>query len=538
VKRVHACKLVPLAVVLLCVLPSAAQTRRQFVLSHTEYLDRAQAIWEAQMIGQVTGLKFEHRVASVLRSTPLVDPPGHAEPDDDYYYEMVAVRAFEKYGLGLTVQQLGQQWLENNAGTWGSSEQTLKLLRRGVQPPDTGSPRYNKLWWTIGPQFSSDLYGILAPGMPNVAAELARRLGHINGYAEGTDGAVFVASMVSLGFVEKDSRTIVRKAAQMISPRSPYRQCLDAVIRMAEAGKQPGEIADAINDRWGIEYPATNNAVVNGGIVAISVWFGGGDFLKTENIAFTAADYADTDCNAANAGSVVAAMHGMAALPAAQVIALHDRVFGDHLGDVALTPPVDESISGLAARTVAIGERILLQHGAQRQGSRLAIFVQHPVTQASELFTLTDLGKLWNPQWTLERAGYGGAGGGLFGLRGDTYLDGGVLAVFPRDEVRGALLRRQVRLDGAVKLSFDAGADPGRTWHLQVFADNDLLLDRRINGGPKQAGAATAEAPTWQHIEVDLAAYKGRTVTLRLYDLILVPGAYAGNSYWRDLSLR
>ena len=317
----------------------AKPARHTLVLSRADYLDRAKAIWTAQMIGQLTGLRFEHKPASVLANTPLVRAKGFAEPDDDYYYEMVAIRAFEKYGIHLTVEQLGRQWLENSAGTWGSSEQTLLQLKRGIKPPDTGNPRYNKLWWTIGPQFSSDLYGILAPGMPNLAAEMARRFGHINGYAEGTDGAVFIASMVSLGFVESDSRQIVRKAAHMISPLSPYRQCLDTVISMAEAGKQPEEISRAINDRWGIEYPATNNAVVNGGIVAISVWFGKGDFSATEQLAFTAADFADTDCNAANAASVVAAMHGMSALPAEFVASLNDRVYGDHMGPLKLTPP-------------------------------------------------------------------------------------------------------------------------------------------------------------------------------------------------------
>jgi hypothetical protein len=174
------------------------------------------------MIGQMTGGLFEHKPASVLKNTPLVLGQGFAPPDDDYYYEMVAIRAFEKYGIDLTVEQLGAQWLENNAGSWGSSEQALLLLKRGVKPPDTGNPRYNKLWWTIGPQFSSDVYGALAPGMPNVAAQMARRLTHINGYAEGTDGAVFVAGMVSLGFVETDTKQIVRKAAQLLSPLSGY----------------------------------------------------------------------------------------------------------------------------------------------------------------------------------------------------------------------------------------------------------------------------------------------------------------------------
>src|SRR5580698_4355486 len=86
------------------------------ILSHAEYLDRVEAIWTAQMIAQSTGLRFEHQPASVLPVTPMTHLPGYAPVDDDYYYEMVAIRAFEKYGIGLTVEQLGEQWLENNAG--------------------------------------------------------------------------------------------------------------------------------------------------------------------------------------------------------------------------------------------------------------------------------------------------------------------------------------------------------------------------------------------------------------------------------------
>jgi len=57
---------------------------------------------------------------------------------------------------------------------------------------DTGHARYNKLRFTIGPQFSADIYGMLAPGMPNLAGKLARNFGHLNGFAEGTDGALSV----------------------------------------------------------------------------------------------------------------------------------------------------------------------------------------------------------------------------------------------------------------------------------------------------------------------------------------------------------
>ena len=50
---------------------------------------------------------------------------------------MCAVRAFERYGIGLTVQQLGQQWLENGCGSWGSSEQARFNLEKGIKPPDS-----------------------------------------------------------------------------------------------------------------------------------------------------------------------------------------------------------------------------------------------------------------------------------------------------------------------------------------------------------------------------------------------------------------
>jgi hypothetical protein len=497
------------------------------VLSHAEYLDRVQAIWTAQMIAQRTGGRFEHQPASTLPVTPLSQLPGYAPVDDDYYYEMVAVRAFEKYGIGLTVQQLGQQWLENNAGSWGSSEQALLLLKRGITPPDTGHPRYNKLWWTIGPQFSSDVYGALNPGMPNAAAEMARRLGHINGYAEGTDGAVFVSGMISLAFVEQNTREIVRKAAILIHPDSPYRKCLDLIIAMADAGKGPDEIFGAIDERWGIEYPATNNAVVNGGFVATSVWFGGGDFEKTIQLAVHAADFADTDCNAANSESVVAAMHGMKALPPQQVAELHDRVVGAEMGPLKLTPPVDESITELAKRTEKLGLSIVMAHGAGDDGTTIRIPIQVPVTQPAELFKLADLMHYWNADWTLERAGFGGAGGGMPGIRGITYLDGEVLSTYPRDEVRGTVLRRTARLGKNTTLKFKAGVDPGRVWQLQVYVNDDKVLDRLIEG--------LSETRKWQDIDVDLSKYADQEVDLRLYQRVLIPHHEAGNAYWRDL---
>jgi hypothetical protein len=499
-------------------------------MSAAEYEDRIRAAWYGQIAGTLMGFAFEHRAAAAAMVDGIPDDFKGIPVDDDWYYEMVAVRAFERFGIEMTAAQLGEQWKLNNAGAWGSSEQARLLLARGLSAPDTGHPRYNRLWFTIGPQFSADVYGMITPGMPNTAARLAREYGHVNGYAEGTDGAVFMAGMISLAFAEKDSRQIVRKAAQLLHPRSPYRQAVDLVVTMAGAGANAEDVAMAVEDRWHIEYPATNNAVANGALTAIAVWFGGGDWLQTVNHAFRAADFTDADCNAANAGAVVAAMNGTNGLPPWLIDRLGDRITGDQLGSVRLTPPVDESLAGLAERTAAIGRQFVAANNGTVTADALSVKVQEPETQPAELFQTGDLMQYWNPDWKLLRAGVGGAGGGMRGIRGNTHLDGDILASYPRDEVRGVVLMRRATLSAAPRLRVDAGVDGGRAWALDVHVENRRVLTRLVQ--------AAREGREWQIVDVDLKAFAGQTVTIRLIQRVLLGPEYApGNAYWRNLRL-
>ncbi len=430
-------------------------------LSRAEYGDRAHAAWVAQMAAVYLGFPFEHQSRSVKWLTDYPKRYTHSIVDDDWYYEMSALRAFEKHGPGLTIQQLGEQWLADRCGAWGSSREARLNMERGIRPPDCGHPRYNHSWWTIGPQFSAEIYGLLAPGRPDLAAKLAREYGHINGYAEAVDGATFVAGMVSLAFVENDPHAIVRQAATLIHAESPYRRCLARIIALADAGKRFEEIEHEVVEPWTAEYPGTNNAVANGGIVALCVWFGEGDFLKTVNLACRATDYSDADCNAADAAAVVGAMHGLRAIPRQLLDPLHDRIRGDKLGDVLL-PRVDESISNLGRRTAAIGESILLRNGARLEGDRLIIERVPLQPLPLERFTLADLTRYWAPEWTLDRAGFGATIGGRGGYPGGTWLERNVLTTWPRELMRGVVLTRKVTLPAqSPHLTVEVSADPG-----------------------------------------------------------------------------
>jgi hypothetical protein len=76
-------------------------------------------------------------------------------------------------------------------------------------------------------------------------------------------------------------------------------------------------------------------------------------------------------------------------------------------------------------------------------------------------------------------------------------------------------------------LKFRTGVDPGRAWQLQVYVNDDKVLDKIIEGRSK-----TRE---WQDIEVNLEKYANQEVTLRLYQRVLIPQREAGNAYWRNL---
>jgi hypothetical protein len=136
----------------------------------------------------------------------------------------------------------------------------------------------------------------------------------------------------------------------------------------------------------------------------------------------------------------------------------------------------------------------------------------------------------WNRDWTLLRAGVGGAGGGMRGIRGNTYLDGDVLATYPRDEVRGVALMRRASLGGAPRLRVDVGVEKGRAWALDVHVENRRLLTRTIE--------ARIQDLEWQTLDVPLQEFAGQTVTIRLIQRVLLGPDYApGNAYWRNLRL-
>ena len=117
--------------------PDGQNPSRSAVVTMTasDYEDRIRAAWYGQIAGTLMGFAFEHRAAATAIVDHVPDRFTVMPVDDDWYYEMVAVRAFERFGIDMTVEQLGEVDLKAYAGR----TVTIRLIQRVLLGPEYAS---------------------------------------------------------------------------------------------------------------------------------------------------------------------------------------------------------------------------------------------------------------------------------------------------------------------------------------------------------------------------------------------------------------
>ena len=130
---------------------------------------------------------------------------------------------------------------------------------------------------------------------------------------------------------------------------------------------------------------------------------------------------------------------------------------------------------------------------------------------------------LWNPEWRVLGAPFEGAPKKLTDYAGRK----NVLMTHPAARDQPARLERSVELPSGqrTQLDFAVAADELGDWELRVLADGKLLHKQLVTG----SGAS------WTPVRVDLSAFAGKTVALRLENF---PNGWNFEfGYWSDLRL-
>ena len=295
-----------------------------------DYAERLYAGWIGKCIGVRLGAPVENWTYDQIRTNlgevtdflPL--PPGKLfKPDDDTAFPLVMIRALQDYGPEVTAAQMGEtvlNYLGDQRGTfwWGgygiSTEHTAYVnLANGIPAPQSGSISLNgtTVAEQIGGQIFSDIWGLVAPGQPDLAATYAARAASVTHDGEGLQGARFIAGLVSLAFAEEDPEALVEQGMALLDPSSDYARVVQSVLDFwRQAPDSWHACYEHLRNNFGYDrYPGMVHIIPNAGIVVMALLYSQGDFSQAVQIA-TMAGW-DTDCNAGNVGAIMGVAVGL-----------------------------------------------------------------------------------------------------------------------------------------------------------------------------------------------------------------------------------
>ena len=233
----------------------------------------------------------------------------------------------------LTGEQIRTGWIthiydENEAPRgenflWVSNQRAHDLMLEGMVPPATSDPANNEHYEMIDAQLTTEIFGLYAPGRPDIALALAHLPIRTTASGEAALAAEFYVIMHALAAVvdpavpkKAQVHGLASRARSQLPDESTTAKMYDFVKRRYEAGVPWEQARDDVYQRYQVEQQdgydkAPRNPVASGINFAasmVSLFFGEGDYQETVKIAVLAGW--DSDNPAATWGGLLGFMAG------------------------------------------------------------------------------------------------------------------------------------------------------------------------------------------------------------------------------------
>ncbi|HOX04094.1 MAG TPA: ADP-ribosylglycohydrolase family protein [Candidatus Paceibacterota bacterium] len=331
-------------------------------------LDRIHGGWIGMLIGGLEGLPHEFKYKEQPRDTlpEFTFLEKGARSDDDNDFEWTHLWFMDQEGaLKLPYPRLVEIWKANmNQGIWVANKRARELMDQGVMPPETGSAALNPhAHYNLSGQFCVESYGMIAPGMPQTAADLALHYARIAVSEEPLQAAQYWTALISLiAFHEGPLETAIEAALEAADPASAMAEAVADARRLHREHPRNWKAArQAVHRKWVQQRQWNMNSTPsNGALVLLALLYGEGDFYRTLQYAM-ALGY-DADCNAATAGAVIGTRLGfrhIAALP-------QFKMPGRYINRTRPSLPAESRVSDQAETLMRLCERVILTNGGER----------------------------------------------------------------------------------------------------------------------------------------------------------------------------
>lgn len=250
--------------------------------------------------------------------------PSQLIDKDDLFFEMLYLYTMNRLPLfAIESRDFAEDWLEylNPEKIWHASKAAHSNFRKGIWPPESGQPENNAHWEDVDFQISSELFGLVCPGLPKASREWTEKVGSLMCAGDGIFGGTYVAGMISAAFFEEDVDSVVAMGLRSIPDTSGYAETIRDVIEMKNSGKSWQETWQVITERWGENdscpqgerLPLNLSARLNGAYIVIGLLFGEKKFGKTLGIVTRCGQ--NSEGNAATAAAILGAILGADGIP-------------------------------------------------------------------------------------------------------------------------------------------------------------------------------------------------------------------------------
>ena len=530
-------------------------------LAVKDYVDKMKAGWVGQMAGVGWGAPTEFKVRGAIM--PESRPPKwqprmiNQFNQDDLYVEMTFLRTLEVYGLDVSIRQAGIDFAASGYRLWHANRAGRDNLRKGIAPPDSGHPKFNRHADDIDYQIEADFSGLIAPGLPNTVIALGETFGRLMNYGDGLYGGQFVGGMYAEAFFEDDPVKIVQAGLACIPAKSLYAEMGRDVLKWyAQNPDDWKKVWQLIEDKYHKNAKYTFNlcsgpggngkfsidAKLNGAYIIMGMLYGKGDPDKTILISMRCGQ--DSDCNPSNSAGVLFTTVGFSTLPKRFTSAINPN--GKFSHTPYTFPKLIDVCTALARQAVikaggrvekdAAGEEVFVIPVQTPKPGKWAKAYQ-PGPAANSTFTKEEMAQITklrtaagSAQRTRDRATRKAPAAAFKAFEKfapgwkmtdcGSDMDPGLLAehrgrknVFlshPLNQGTPCVLAREVSIPAGSKsvLRLAVSHHEQGDWTLIVRADDRELLKTTIGKNTAPNG--------WREIDVDLAPCAGKTVTLRL----------------------
>ena len=252
------------------------------------------------------------------------------DTDIEYIYQELLL---QNQTSMLSGEQIRNGWMKHIKGEeenylWVSNQKALDLMKTGLVPPATGDPKHNPEYEMIDAQLTTEIFGLYAPGRPDMAVKMATLPIQTTAREESEWISAFYVRLFSMASTTDTSLPIKQQLLQLADqaamelPAATYPAAMYGFVKSLYASGIPWEQArDSVYQRYQVEqldgYDISSRKMYCNGCFAaginfaaslVSLFYGEGDLKETIKIGALAGW--DSDNPTATWGGLIGFMLG------------------------------------------------------------------------------------------------------------------------------------------------------------------------------------------------------------------------------------